>query len=64
MARKLYVKQKKFLDKLLTENPEINHADDMSGEDWEKLTAMYEWESIYHHAERYINDFRTNERFG
>ena len=63
MARKLYKRQKKFLDKVLQDNQEIHHQEDISLEDWDKLMAIYNWESIQTHVESYIWDYRMDEKF-
>ena len=52
MARALYKKQEKLLDKY----KHVSKVDDLPLEVWEELERIYDWECLYSHADCYLRD--------
>ncbi len=56
--RKLTKKQKQYLDTIVKENPEIFSVDGLTGEQYETLTDMNDFETIFQETDRYLSDKR------
>jgi hypothetical protein len=52
MARALYKKQEKLLDKYKY----VSKVDDLPLAVWDELKTIYDWECLYSHADCYLRD--------
>ena len=62
MARQLYVKQKKYIDKIIKERS-ITCWEDLTLKEINHLESIYDWEDIYSHVNMYICDKMFDNRF-
>ena len=61
MARKLSVKQKKYLDKLMKADPNFKSGYDLTNEQESVLNEMSLFEDLIGCVNRYVGDKRTEE---
>jgi hypothetical protein len=61
--RTLMVKQKKFIDKVMSERS-INNVGDLTLEEWKTLEKMNDTEILWQEINRYINDKRIESFYG
>lgn len=54
--RQLTAKQKKFLDRIVAQNPEITSVEDLENDQWQTLEEMNDTEVLYQNVNRYLSD--------